>query len=121
MERKMRIWSNAAPSNIALIKYMGKKDTAINMPSNPSLSYTLTHLKTTVTLELTNGNHDIWQPLQTEDALSMQPLSEKAQERFLQHLAFLKTQYNFHGSFIVRSCSNFPQSCGIASSASSFA
>lgn len=43
-------WLAHAPANIALIKYMGKKDNA-NTPDNPSLSYTLNELKSTVRLE----------------------------------------------------------------------
>ena len=34
-------WFAKAPSNIALIKYMGKKDAELNLPMNSSLSYTL--------------------------------------------------------------------------------
>ncbi len=37
-----------APSNIALIKYMGKEDSSINLPSNGSLSLTLDALRTEV-------------------------------------------------------------------------
>lgn len=44
-------WLAHAPANIALIKYMGKKDDNSNSPDNPSLSYTLNELKSTVRLE----------------------------------------------------------------------
>src|SRR5690606_6313540 len=39
----------SAPSNIALVKYWGKKDNQI--PANPSLSFTLNHCKTITTLQ----------------------------------------------------------------------
>src|SRR5690554_1606036 len=39
----------SAPSNIALVKYWGKKDHQI--PANPSLSFTLNHCKTITTLQ----------------------------------------------------------------------
>ena len=42
-------WS--APSNIALVKYWGKKEHQI--PANPSISFTLNHCKTITKLEFT--------------------------------------------------------------------
>jgi len=108
-------WSATAPANIALIKYMGKTDAANNIPTNASLSYTLDHLQTTVELELYPNLVDRWEPL-----LDLQ-LNEQAQQRFLQHLAYLKQYFGFNGHFIVRSANNFPHNAGIASSASSFA
>ncbi|MFZ9595660.1 MAG: hypothetical protein ACO3A2_06230 [Bdellovibrionia bacterium] len=41
-----------APSNIALVKYMGKTDSTLNLPANPSLSMTLSQLSTWVDLEV---------------------------------------------------------------------
>lgn len=40
-----------SPSNIALVKYMGKEDPVKNLPSNPSLSMTLTGLCTYFEIE----------------------------------------------------------------------
>ena len=37
-------WLVQAPANIALIKYMGKKDENSNLPDNASLSFTLNNL-----------------------------------------------------------------------------
>lgn len=113
-------WFAQAPSNIALIKYMGKKDTEKNIPINPSLSYTLNNLLTSVMLELHSGKKDFWEPLHIPGAMNF-VLSELAQARFLQHLALLKSHFNYSGAFIVRSSNNFPHSSGLASSASSFA
>lgn len=117
----MQTWRCEAPSNIALIKYMGKKDHETNIPANASLSYTLDKLKTCVTLELTENAEDSWQPLIETNMQNPIPLSEAAQLRFIKHLSFLKKLYQVEHSFIVKSNNNFPQSCGIASSASSFA
>ncbi len=113
-------WFAQAPANIALIKYMGKKDPQKNIPDNPSLSYTLNHLLSNVILETHSGQHDYWEPLNIPGA---QPftLSTTAQTRFLKHLDYLKTYFNYSGCFIVRSSNNFPHSSGLASSASSFA
>lgn len=113
-------WFAQAPSNIALIKYMGKKNKETNIPINSSLSYTLPNLLSSVMLEQHPGKKDIWEPLNTPGA---QPfaLSQAAQERFLHHLSRLKALFNYSGAFIVRSNNNFPHSSGLASSASSFA
>ncbi|CEK11679.1 mevalonate diphosphate decarboxylase [Legionella hackeliae] len=113
-------WFSQAPSNIALIKYMGKKDEANNIPDNPSLSYTLNHLLSSVVLEATQGKKDFWEPLEIPGAGTF-TLSQAAQSRFLEHLARLKGYFNYTGAFIVRSSNNFPHSSGLASSASSFA
>lgn len=113
-------WFAQAPSNIALIKYMGKLDAEKNIPMNASLSYTLSNLVSSVMLEQHSGKKDYWEPLNTPGSLAF-TLSEKAQERYLRHLARIKTLVNYQGAFIVRSCNNFPHSSGLASSASSFA
>ncbi|KTD17484.1 diphosphomevalonate/mevalonate 3,5-bisphosphate decarboxylase family protein [Legionella jordanis] len=113
-------WFSQAPSNIALIKYMGKKDDASNLPINPSLSYTLNHLLSSVQLESIAGKKDFWEPLEIPGGASFN-LSAAEQNRFLQHLALIKNQFNYTGAFLVRSSNNFPHSSGLASSASSFA
>jgi diphosphomevalonate decarboxylase len=113
-------WFAQAPSNIALIKYMGKKDTDRNIPINPSLSYTLNNLLSSVMLEAHSGKQDYWEPLNTPGALHF-TLSKAAQQRYLNHLARLKEYVGYNGAFVVRSSNNFPLGSGLASSASSFA
>ncbi len=113
-------WFAQAPSNIALIKYMGKKDKESNIPMNASLSYTLPNLITSVMLEQYPGKEDVWEPLTIPGGTPFS-LSSAAQERFLRHLSRLKARVNYSGAFIVRSNNNFPHSSGLASSASSFA
>lgn len=114
-------WLAHAPSNIALIKYMGKKDEANNLPDNSSLSYTLEHLKTTVQLELLNdGQKDRWEPLKNSGAYPLD-MSEKGRSRFINHLERVKLFLGFKGHFLIRSSNNFPHGSGLASSASSFA
>lgn len=110
----------SAPSNIALIKYMGKIEGSGNKPTNGSLSYTLENLKTFVRLTAIEGSQDQWVALVRED---LQPLnlSEKGQQRFLKHLQNLKDKWGIQKSFLVESANNFPSDCGLASSASSFA
>lgn len=111
----------SAPSNIALIKYMGKTEGGGNNPTNASLSYTLDNLRTFVRLTpLPEGEKDQWRCLR-EESLQVLDLSEKGQTRFLQHLQNLKKKWNIEQSFLVESANNFPSDCGLASSASSFA
>ncbi len=113
-------WFAQAPANIALIKYMGKKNHKKNVPANPSLSYSLDNLRTKVMLEMNSGKQDVWESLNIPGAEPL-ILSTAAQERFLRHLGNLKQHFKYTGSFIVRSSNNFPHSSGLASSASSFA
>lgn len=113
-------WFAQAPANIALIKYMGKSDEEKNTPINPSLSYTLNKLQTSVVLEQQEGTHDFWEPLNIPGAHPFM-LSREGQTRYLAHLQRIKTFFNFSGAFVVRSTNNFPLSSGLASSASSFA
>tara|TARA_B100001248_G_scaffold262722_1_gene261561 strand:+ start:2625 stop:3557 length:933 start_codon:yes stop_codon:yes gene_type:complete len=106
----------SAPSNIALIKYMGKTSHDKNLPSNSSLSITTEHLRTTVSMQKCDGN-DKWTPMQDQELL----LSEKGQKRYLDFLAFLKDQFAIEDALHLQSGNNFPADAGLASSASSFA
>ncbi|NDH08226.1 MAG: diphosphomevalonate decarboxylase [Gammaproteobacteria bacterium] len=115
-----KLWFAQAPSNIALIKYMGKTDYHQNLPTNPSLSYTLPALLSYVELEHYPGHQDCWEPLLIPGFKSFS-LSDASQKRFLNHLSLIKDFFNYEGHFIVRSANNFPLASGLASSASSFA
>lgn len=111
----------SAPSNIALIKYMGKIEGSGNKPANASLSYTLESLRTFVRLTPIDGTQDLWKPLQGPGLIPLQ-LSQKGQERFLKHFSFLKSEWGIEDQYwLVESANNFPSDCGLASSASSFA
>jgi diphosphomevalonate decarboxylase len=111
---------SSAPSNIALIKYMGKIETFGNLPTNASLSYTLDHLRTFVRLTVIQGSQDRWEALEGPQYEPLR-LSASGQQRFLNHLQFLKSQWGVQENFLVESANNFPADCGLASSASSFA
>lgn len=113
-------WLAQAPANIALIKYMGKKNEDANLPDNSSLSYTLNNLLSTVKIETIPSKKDIWEPLQTPGAADFN-LSPEGQRRFIAHLARIKNYFSYNGGLLVRSTNNFPHSSGLASSASSFA
>lgn len=115
------MYTAEAPSNIALIKYMGKTDTASNTPTNPSLSYTLKHFRTRVEAEpLSNAESDCWEPL-TLERWTAPDLSQKSSDRYLRFFNQLKQELGIRGNFRIRSANNFAPDCGLASSASSFA
>lgn len=113
-------WLAHAPANIALIKYMGKKDEKSNLPQNSSLSYTLNNLLSTVKLEVHSLNRDIWEPLNIPGARDFS-LSVEAQKKYINHLVRIKDYFGYGGGFLIQSCNNFPHGSGLASSASSFA
>lgn len=111
----------SAPSNIALIKYMGKIEGTGNKPTNASISYSLDHLRTYVEIEQTNKSQDLWSPLRGPQFYPLD-LSEKGQTKFLSFFKKLKEHWNLSEmNFSVRSGNTFPSDCGLASSASSFA
>lgn len=123
------MWEASAPSNIALIKYMGKKSfssavscsTTVNVALNPSLSWTLDHLRSFVQLELISGTDaavDVWE----SHPQWLLQMSAAGQQKYLAHLQRIKKVFAAENYFFkVRSGNNFPADCGIASSASSFA
>ena len=106
-------WS--APSNIALVKYWGKKKDQI--PENPSISFTLDTCKTITTLTLSeNKNKDIFSfdvYLDGEQKPDFYPKIETFFERVAVYLPFLKAYH-----FKIETSNSFPHSSGIASSAS---
>ncbi len=123
-------WSS--PSNIALVKYWGKKDSQI--PANPSVSFTLNNCKTITKLAFAKKHFDTSSSLST-GSLSVtasdfsfdllfegttkedfKPKIQQFFERILIYLPFLK---DYH--FTIDTQNTFPHSSGIASSASGMA
>lgn len=106
-------WSS--PSNIALVKYWGKKKDQI--PENPSISFTLDHCKTTTTLHFVkkeaNGELSFEVFLDGEKNDDFKPKIETFFKRIASYLPFL-TDYHFK----IETSNTFPHSSGIASSAS---
>lgn len=109
-------WS--APSNIALVKYWGKKENQI--PANPSISFTLNNCKTITKLEVTKKSDVtmfsfdlLFEGKPKED---FKPKIQKFFERIEKYCPFLK-EYHFK----IDTQNTFPHSSGIASSASGMA
>ena len=109
-------WS--APSNIALVKYWGKKEKQI--PANPSVSFTLSNCKTITTLAFTkkenDGNFSFDLLFEGQPKEDFKPKIQQFFERIAIYLPFLK---DFH--FTIDTKNTFPHSSGIASSASGMA
>lgn len=116
VEKGLYKWS--APSNIALVKYWGKRDN--QLPANPSISLTLSTCKTLTSLAFekrqaaNNFSFDLlFEGKPKED---FKPKIQKFFERVEQYLPFLK---EYH--FTINTENTFPHSSGIASSASGMA
>lgn len=109
-------------SNLALIKYMGKKDSKKNIPCNASLSYTLDHLISAVKIlpQIKGIPSDSWKPLAVPSWPSLK-LNRSEKERYLLFFAQLKKKFSIDGFYCIQSTNNFQKSAGLASSASSFA
>jgi diphosphomevalonate decarboxylase len=130
LEKGSFSWS--APSNIALVKYWGKKDQQI--PANPSVSFTLNQCKTITTLSFAKKHFDTSASLSTGELSvtnseftfdllfegkpkeDFKPKIQKFFERIAVYLPFLK---DYH--FTIDTKNTFPHSSGIASSASGMA
>ena len=106
-----------SPSNIALIKYMGKEK-GFNVPSNPSFSYTLDHLISGVKLTPIKTEDD-WSSLEGDGWMPLQ-MNDFEKNRFLIFFKKLKNIFHLKKNYLIQSANNFPKSAGIASSASSF-
>ncbi|MFP4845048.1 diphosphomevalonate decarboxylase [Winogradskyella sp. PE311] len=103
-----------SPSNIALVKYWGKKENQI--PENPSISFTLTDCKTITEVtfskkESNNFSFDIY--FEGEKNEAFKPKIQTFFERIEVYMPFLK---DYH--FKIETSNTFPHSSGIASSAS---
>tara|TARA_R110000868_G_scaffold720_5_gene5279 strand:- start:22751 stop:23836 length:1086 start_codon:yes stop_codon:yes gene_type:complete len=104
-----------SPSNIALVKYWGKKIDQI--PENPSISFTLNNCKTMTTLSFSKKKNDnrfsFEVYLEGEKKDAFKPKIETFFKRIELYLPFLK---DYH--FVIETKNTFPHSSGIASSAS---
>ena len=106
----------SAPSNIALIKYWGKRE--VQLPQNASLSFTLNNCKTETLVSYkkkTSPSNEFSITFLFEGAPkpSFEPKIKTFLERIHPHCTFL-TDFDF----TIDSKNTFPHSSGIASSAS---
>ena len=103
-----------APSNIAFIKYWGKKDEVLRLPENGSISMNLSNLLTTTTVE--------FNPSFKEDSITINGVQEENEgNRAIKHLDRIRKLANIETKAKVVTVNNFPTGTGLSSSASGFA
>ena len=104
-----------ALANVALVKYFGKRDLALNLPAAGSLSLALEPLSTTTAVELDGSLAD--------DVVTLD--GEAADQRFAARVSgFLDLLREIAGTTDrarVETSNSFPTAAGLASSASGFA
>lgn len=107
------------PSNIALVKYWGKKSGGPQLPANPSISLTLADLCATTTVEIAYGNvsgkPSFQFMLEGQIKKSFEPKIEQFLTKIWEHSQLVQNQ-----TLVIQSQNNFPHGTGIASSAAGF-
>lgn len=104
-----------AHSNIALVKYWGKRDERLNLPAVGSISITLKEIYTITSVEFKNDLKEDVLILNNSTAPDAQ---RKRVSRFLD---LIRKEGQFSTPARVVSENNFPTGAGLASSASAFA
>ncbi|MEP5761213.1 MAG: diphosphomevalonate decarboxylase [Litoreibacter sp.] len=103
-----------APSNIALSKYWGKRDQALNLPLNSSLSISLRDWGSTTQISPSSDGHDrVWL---NDEELDAQTAFHSKVVAFVE--LFRRGQ---NLSLHIRTTNSIPTAAGLASSASGFA
>ena len=104
-----------AHTNIALIKYWGKRNEALKLPMNNSLSLTLDALYTTTTVDFQTGlEKDIFY-------LNEKEIHGTSYRRVSDFLQLIRQLSGKKDHAVVRSINTVPTAAGFASSASGFA
>jgi diphosphomevalonate decarboxylase len=104
-----------AHSNIALVKYWGKRDSELNLPSAGSVSLTLAGMETRTTVE--------FHPRYREDQVELNGavIFGIGAGRVSALLDLVRSEAGIDSGARVETVNNFPTSSGLASSASGFA
>lgn len=103
-----------APSNIAFIKYWGRKNEELRLPENGSVSMTLSNLTTTTTVAF---NREFPEDMVTIDGVS----NSTEVARVTRHLDRIRKLAGISEKAQVVSRNSFPSGTGLSSSASGFA
>jgi diphosphomevalonate decarboxylase len=107
------IYRVSSPSNIAFLKYWGKKDPVLQWPANDSLSMSLNSLAT-LTRAYRHEAADHLFHFQGE-ALTRE---HKSFHKVFRHLDYLSQTLGFQSKLAFSSSNSFPTGAGVASSAS---
>lgn len=104
-----------AHTNIALVKYWGKRDQQLILPYTDSLSLTLSEFYTTTQVQFDNQL--------TKDHFSIDgaTVNAKNEQKLTQFMNLIRTKANINLFAKVDSINHVPISAGLASSASAFA
>jgi len=104
-----------ANANIALIKYWGKRNIALNLPAVGSISLTLDSLQTKTSV--------IYSSDLVNDRLSINDdlITGKELDRVQKFMDLIRREYQIDLYAHIKSYNNFPTGAGLASSASAFA
>lgn len=103
-----------AHPNIAFVKYWGRKDEVLRLPTNGSISMNLDGLTTTTTVDFS--------PNYKEDSILIDEENKfEEAERVIKHLDKIRKLADVSLRGKVVSQNNFPSSTGLSSSASGFA
>jgi diphosphomevalonate decarboxylase len=105
-----------APSNIAFVKYWGKRDASLQWPANDSFSMTLSRSRTETIAQKTTDGTDSF----TFEGVTFTSKCHPDHKVF-RHINRVRKTLNISGSVSIQSKNTFPTGCGIASSASGFA
>lgn len=103
-----------APSNIAFIKYWGRKNEELRLPENGSVSMNLSNLSTTTTVEFDSQ-------IKADSILIDGKNNPEESSRVIKHLDRIRKIAKSSVKARVVSKNNFPSGTGLSSSASGFA
>ncbi len=106
-----------APSNIALIKYWGKRDDLLNLPLTDSLSLSLGSLGTTTSVKFSSQDSVIL----NHQKLSPDSLFSQRLFKFLEPFRFQNNKNKIKIKFEIITENSIPTAAGLASSASGYA
>lgn len=108
-----------APSNIAFIKYWGKKDEVLRLPENGSIAMCLSNLLTTTTVEFSKDfTKDSVQLLKDNKLITP---DDEFVEKAIKHLDRIRKIAKTLDRAKIVTHNNFPASTGLSASASGFA
>src|SRR5215471_7187741 len=100
--------------NVALVKYWGKRDPELNLPSTGSISLTLDRLAVEAAVAFGAGEAD-------RIEIDGEPASGVEAERVVSFLDVVRTQADRRERALVATRSTVPRGIGLASSAAAFA
>jgi len=99
--------------NVALVKYWGKRDAALNLPATGSISLTLDGLSVEARVAFAGGGAD-------RIEIDGEPASPGDQERLGRFLDLVRAETGARGGAEVATTSHVPRGAGLASSAAAF-